>query len=379
MKTQFNGTANSESGVILIITLWVLLILSVVALGFSIELHLEARLARYQVDSHTAYYLAKAGIERAMVELKNDAVLDHKSRPAMYDGLDDSWSLTDDTKDIFDHVKLGDGTYTVNVVDEYSKLNINHASEQMLEGLFKALNFDDDDAKFYAGAIIDYTKVDDTYLFDTTQTKEEFYYPSEDSTEAKKHFKNAPYISPDELLQAPGMTPDILFTPREVYGGDPETKVALVDLVTVDGDGTMNINTASLPALTAVMVSLGEPDMDNAVTLAQKIIAHRNGADGEPGTDDDQPYSNPGEAAADLGSLNPVLSTRINAVLKTQSNLFEITSIGEVSRAKRKIKALVQRDWIVTQLTPEEQEEIENSFQATKEGVKLQINRWTEY
>ncbi len=372
----------TESGVILIITLWVLLILSVIALGFSIELHLEARLARYQVDSHTAYYLAKAGIERAMVELKNDLVLDHKSRTAIYDGLDDSWSWTDDTKDIFDHFKLGEGTYTVNVVDEYSKLNINYASEPMLEGLFKALNFDDDDAKFYAGAIIDYRKPDDTYLFDTTQSKEEFYYPSEDSTLAKAHFKNANdstgYVTPDELLQSPGMTPDILFTPREVYG-DPETKIALINLVTVDGDGTININTAPLPSLTAVVIGLGEPDMDNALTIAEKIISHRNGADGEPGTDDDQPYINAGQISGDIGPLSPVLATRINSVMKTSSNLFEITSVGEVSRAKKKIKALVQRDWIVTTLTPEEQEDIENSSVSTKEGVKLQIKRWMEY
>src|SRR5277367_4500671 len=109
MKNQ-SGNLSNDRGVILIITLWILLILSVIALGFSIELHLEARLARYQVDSHTAYYLSKAGIERAMVELKNDLVLDHKSRPAIYDGLDDSWSWTDDTKDVFDHVKLGEGT-----------------------------------------------------------------------------------------------------------------------------------------------------------------------------------------------------------------------------------------------------------------------------
>src|SRR4029077_9426641 len=133
---------------------------------------------------------------------------------------------------IYDHVKLGEGTYTVKVVDESGKVNINKASKKMLEGLFLALNFDKDDAKFYAGAIVDFRDPDDTYLNDTAQTEAEFYYPSEDSTTAKLHFKNSDFVSPDELLQVPGMTPEILYKPREIYG-DTQTKVALIDLVTV--------------------------------------------------------------------------------------------------------------------------------------------------
>ena len=39
------------------------LILSTIALGFAFEMHLESRLARYQLDSHTAGYLTQAGTQ----------------------------------------------------------------------------------------------------------------------------------------------------------------------------------------------------------------------------------------------------------------------------------------------------------------------------
>src|SRR5512146_1514401 len=107
----------------------------------------------------------------------------------------------------------------------------------------------------------------------------------------------------------------MLSTPREVYG-DPEKKVAMVDLLTVYGDGVVNINTATLPVMTAVVLGLGETDIDNAVTAAEKIIDHRDGSDDEPGTTDDKPYVNPAEVSNELGSYNPVLASRIGSSMK---------------------------------------------------------------
>src|SRR4030042_3955323 len=98
----------NQSGVVLVITLWILLILSTIALGFAFEMHLESRLARYQLDSHTALYLAQAGINRAMVELKNDLILDRKARPQAIDNLGESWANNEiSNEEYYTNIELG--------------------------------------------------------------------------------------------------------------------------------------------------------------------------------------------------------------------------------------------------------------------------------
>ena len=376
--TYSHSHNTSQSGVILITTLWILLILSVIALGFSIDLQLEARLARNQMDTHQAYYLARAGIVRAMVELKNDALLDHKSKTTIYDGLSDCWATNEDTEKIFKNVELEDGKYTVTVVDELSKLNINKASAKMFEGLFRALEFDEDDSKYFALAIVDYRDVDQSYNLDTTYTEEGFYYNNTDTTKAPEHFKNADFTSPEELLKVPGMTPSILYKKRKLYG-HPDVQVALIDLLTVHGNGLVNVNTAILPVLTAIILSLSEEDVDNSITIAQKIIDHRDGSDGEPGTTDDKPYTNPAEVGNDMGTSNAVLASAIVQALRTNTDMFNIISVGEISRSKTTVQSLVKREWVVTQLTDEERREFENENKGIKEGVKLQTLNWMEY
>lgn len=382
-KFQFNShpvfcsPVIQSRGAILVTTLWILMILSIIAMGFSIDLQLEARLSRNQLDIHQSYYLARAGINRAIIELKNDAMLDHKARKAVYDALSDSWALTEDTKKIFTDVEIGEGTYTVRVEDETGRLNINKATMKMFEGLFRSLNFDEDDSKMYAVAIIDYRDPDDLYALDTTITEEDFYFAGQDTTKIRK-FKNADYISPDELLRVPGITPEILYKKRPVKD-NPEMKVALIDLLTVEGDGLVNINTAPLPVITALILSFGQDmDVDDAMTIAQRIVDRRNGSDGEPGTSDDKPYTNTADVASELGTLNPILSSTISQGVRVTSNLFRITATGEINHARSTIQALVKREWVVTTLTDQEKKEFENETRTSKEGVQIQILRWNE-
>jgi type II secretory pathway component PulK len=367
-----------KDGVVLITTLWILLILSVLALGFTIDLQLEARMARTQMDTHQAYYLARAGVIRALVELKNDAILDHRTRNAIYDAPGDCWANNEETDKIYKDIELGEGTYTVKVQDELGKININKASLKMFEGLFQALDFKEDDAKFYATAIIDYRDGDDYYNQDSSYTEEEFYYGSKDTTHVKEHFKNAPFVSPIELLNVPGFKPEILYEPRAIYN-NPDNKVALIDLLTVEGDGMTNVNTAPLPVLTAMILGMVDEDVGNAISIAENLEDRILGVDRMPGTDDDKPFTNAGEVATELGPINPLLGARLSRTVRTDSNMFKIISVGKIGKAQTTVEALVKREWVVTILTPEELEMMENQFKGAREGVRVQILKWQEY
>ena len=74
----------SGEGVALIITLWVLLILSTMAAGFAYRMRLGIKMAGYQRDSFKALALAQAGVERAIAELK-------KLSEEGYTSLEQSW------------------------------------------------------------------------------------------------------------------------------------------------------------------------------------------------------------------------------------------------------------------------------------------------
>lgn len=371
---------NNSSGVVLIITLWILLILSTIALGFAFEMHLESRLARYQLDSHTASYLAQAGINRAMVELKNDLILDRKARPQIIDTLGENWANNENTDEYYTDIELGDGKYSVLVMDEYSKININYMTREMMVGLLTImhpeLEEDEDRINLIADAMIDYRDPDTQYWKDTTLDETTYYNPeSTDTVHPQYQMKNALFETVDELINLPGMTPELLYGKVELdeEGG---RKRSLYELLTVHGSGSININTAPYPVLVAWFRS-GVTELETAQDLAKQVIERRDGLDEQPGTDDDKSFQNINELGT-LSGMNPGIAAVLLGRGMVNTNLFQITATGEVHGAQKMIIALVSRDWVVRQLTEEEKEYIDNESKTTKEGVVLQIKQWIE-
>ena len=102
---------DSNKGSILITTLWIIAILSLLAMGIGFRSSLEVRLSKYNMDKLQAQYLAKAGIEKARERLLNDG---HPDYDTLYEcGI----SLEDEEtpESIFgaQSNKLGDGSFSV--------------------------------------------------------------------------------------------------------------------------------------------------------------------------------------------------------------------------------------------------------------------------
>lgn len=374
-----------NNGSILIVILWVILILSVLAIGFALEMQMEARLQRYQLDSKQAYQIARAGLERAIVELKNDLFLDRKARAFSADGHSDPWANNKFSEKYFNHIELGDGFYTVTVIDELSKLNLNKIGWQTIKRLLQKAGVDEAKAELIANAIIDYRDEDTLFCQDTTIDEDTYYnqYRTAEETTGKALYKlkNGPFESVDELLKVPFMDADLLYSERiplfdDSYSSGSDKKfTSLYNILTVYGTGQVNLNTASSPVLSAILSTVIPDDEEKIAELVENIIDKRNGFDDEEGTEDDELFAHPGQLTSVKGMELPIVH-RLAGQFVVNSDIYTIKSIGEVRKVKKVITVLVKRSWIQRPLTEEEKEEYEGKNLV--EGVNISILRWLE-
>ncbi len=243
----------NRRGSVLIIVLWSVFLLAMLAVAIHAYVTPYLGLSGKLMDRTKMYYFANAGVERAIFEVENDDT-------ELYDGLRDSWSSNDAA---FNNVSIGGGVFSAikdpaspdaasqyGLMDEEGKININRASQQVLKNLFeKIAQADPKDADALADSVIDWRDADDGAHKDG---KENDYY---ESLEHPYSCKNSDFEVKEELLLVAGVTPEIFD--------------AVKDHITIYGEGTVNVNTASIPAL----VSLG---LDEA--LAAKIVHFRDGA-----------------------------------------------------------------------------------------------------
>ncbi len=314
-----------NKGIALLIVLWILTILSVIALSFVYMMRLEIKMAKYQRDKTQAFYLARAGLERAIVQL----IIDKRSGRKV-DSLNERWSVNPDA---YENVNLSGGSYKVEVSDESGKININTASAGLLRVL--PVIKDAENRAEICDSIIDWR---DTNSNHELNGAEDNYYQA---LEESYHCKNGHLDTVEELLLVKGVTGDLLYeedanlnTAFLDEDRDSVSSIRLKDIITVYTDGKVNVNTAGLEVLSALI--------GGRVELAQNIIKHRAGADGVDGTEDDSPFSSAGKVTSIAGGAG---HGQFSKLIKVNSNVFKIVSVGSVddSRVTKKVEAIVDR------------------------------------
>jgi len=318
-----------SSGSVLIITLWVLSLLTVFSIGISTNVASQLNFASYFKNRLTMYYLAKAGISRTIAELFMD-------ENPQYDTLNEDLG---NNEEIFKEKELDSGCFSVmyslkdkdadvehilyGAMDEEGKININRAPAEVLVTLLQTLGeASEEEASDMVNAIIDWRDLDSSISLNGA---EDDYYTSLD---VPYECKDRDFQITEELLLVRGMTKDIF------------SKIK--DVITIYGEGRVNINTASFSTFYALA-----GDMD----FAGRIAEFRNGNDNIPGTEDDYIF----ETVEDLREIGPlfteesiILNRLITSnVLGVTSNVFRIGSYGILKRQeddlKRKIVCVVQR------------------------------------
>jgi general secretion pathway protein K len=136
--------ANKQSGMALVLVLWLVVLLSVIAAGHSRNTHIETRLAARQVDTSASRHVAEAIIQLAVLNL---LLSDHEE---YVDTSGRAWPVQ----------ALGRNA-TISIRRAGGYIDLNEADDTLLHALFLAGGADDSQARQLAHAVIDWRDRDD--------------------------------------------------------------------------------------------------------------------------------------------------------------------------------------------------------------------------
>lgn len=283
-----------KGGSILIVTIWIVALLSLFALSVTTHVRLAVRQERWAQDETFARQMLTTLAKRAVKQSRSD------EQPA-FDALNEPWAApfnADSNSLIQEFEGLSPAqrpfTASLSVEDEAGKININLASEDLL---IEAIRETDaaGNAASLARAIIDWRDPDsDGAAEGDMLNQERTYVPAnEDFT----HIEELSFVRDvtATVLSGEDFNDDGVLDPNEDDGDvlppqdnhDGLLQVGLRDLFTVYGNGEINVNGASEAVLEAVFRSTMAPP--DATALARKIVEQRRGPDEQEGTEDDRP------------------------------------------------------------------------------------------
>ena len=249
-----NSKFSSERGVALIMVLWIFMFLFVVAFDFSSSVREEGMAAQRYAEEGEGYYLALAGFQQGLYEL-----LIHypQSRPGVAppaDLFDGEWR----------EANLGEGHYSVRLVDETGKINLNRVDENTLRRIFTNLGVEEPRRTILVDSILDWRDEDDLHRINGAES--DYYLSLSPSYTAR----NGPFDTVGDLLWVRGVTPELF------YG--LEGQVGLIEIFTADSPmDRVNLRTA--PAEVCVAL-LGLPlDRCRAFVGERKVLSEKTLAD----------------------------------------------------------------------------------------------------
>jgi len=335
-----NILANNR-GIALLITISITTILVAAALEYN-------RRARYEVhstaavrDRMTLSYMASSGVHIAMAQLIKD------KGESNVDSLTEDWANPEKIDEILQGIPFENGKLSVVITDELGKIQVNalvkfpesrqfnEAQILIWERLLNGIGNEDDlkeDSSPTAiiNSLKDWLDSGDDEATTGLSGAESSYYEQQDPPYASR---NAPIADLNELLLIKGITP-------EIYYGS-EDRPGLAQYMTVHGlavgggtafswPGRININTADVPVLAAV---LGTENQD----LAQALYDFRQEMAAEKDVHD---FSNPKWYKNITGFGDVTLDARLITV---SSDVFRIKSTASINDTQSSAIAVVQR------------------------------------
>jgi general secretion pathway protein K len=265
MGSLGSTTAGNQKGIALLTVLWVLIILMVIVFSFSFLVRTEMLSTSFFKEETENRFLAEAGLERGIMELfYRKQNLNNK---LTLEGLE-VWKIDGRANT----GPIGDGTYTVKIVDESGKLNINTVPELVLKKLITNLGVDVDLVETIVDSIMDWKDKDDLVRLHGAES--DYYQSLPEPYKAK----NADFSTLEELLMVKGVTRELLFGTKEKKG--------LIDFLTVYGtSGGVNINAASKEVIMAVSPGIDTAGADQIIQFREnqemKSIAEIEGVLGQ--------------------------------------------------------------------------------------------------
>ena len=309
--------------------LWILAILSLASLGLAYRARVAIQTTKLSRERLRALYLCKAMLMRAIMELERDR--------NEFDSRNESWCRHEsfDNEGWLTGIGLdaGEGIEADYAVwDECGKLNVNAHSANYLWNL---ATLDSD----HAAAVLDWIDPDDVTIPGGAES--DHYSRLRPSYKAR----NGRVYALDELLAVKGITAELFLGAERHASASGRSDENLGEafasglraMLTVQGDGAVNLNTAPEQVLAAI---------SGISEHAAKAVADRaRGPDGVLGTRDDDPFKNLDELSTVYG-MTEYESAVLKSTCKVTSDVFSILCrarmrAGEVTKT---VRAVVVRD-----------------------------------
>ncbi len=243
------GSIFNSNGVALILTLWVTVLLTIIASSFARMARTEVQIVSNFRDETKAYYFARGGFQQAILALMKQVKT--TSRPDQE--FTGEWWNIDGTPNT---VSFNGGEAEIEVIDEGGKIDINIAMRDDLTRVFVAYGLEGSERDAIVDSILDWR--DENNFHRLNGAEDDYYMSLDEPYEAK----DAPFDTVDELLWVKGITPDIFYGKREDLaeyltedeeGEDNLAVTGLSEIFTVFSKSVkVNINAASLPVLISI-------------------------------------------------------------------------------------------------------------------------------
>ena len=280
---------NKRSGIMLLSVLWMLVILTVLAVGLGRSTNIELALTKHAIAQAKAKYYAFAGIEFS----KNQIKLDSKNKQSLF--FDNLYCFAVpkisevSAESLFKQNEIDDGYFSVrydvgdkNVLhlksgygflDEDRRININALNAKtasVIRELLILKGSGHDAANTIAYSIVDWVDADSRIVNETYGAEDDHY----SGLDRPYHCKNLPFDSKEELLLVKGMTAEIFSKIKDHITIFPKK-----------GRFFVNFDTTSVEVLKSIARSvtggLTNAEIIDADSAVEKIIVFRKGGDGK--------------------------------------------------------------------------------------------------
>jgi len=313
-----------ETGVALIMVLWVIAILSVVVLEFSFGMRTEANLAKNFKEEASLYALADGGLQRAIVELiyKHDSRIQQKRKVMKIEEIPpgkEEWRTDGRPNTISSSM----GKCEVRILGEDGKININTVSDTLLRKIIGNMGFVGEARDVVVDSILDWRDPDDFYRLNGAEN--DYYQSLPNPYECK----NGNLDTIEELLLIKGVTRDLFHGKRKQEEDGKSEKIGLKAIFSIYASGEqVDINSASSLVMRMVW---GIPK-----DVAQRLVKAR----------EEKPFENQVDMVRRVPEMAPFIGEIGGWIVYQPRRAYytiESTAIGQ-GEAVRSLKAIVKID-----------------------------------
>ena len=323
-RSAHPSSVNSR-GVALILVLWVMAILSVVALEFCFAMRTEVQIAQNFKEETQRYAIAQGGIERAIAELiyRNNTRMQQLRKTLKPEEVlpeEREW-VTDGRPYV---LPFDQGTCEVRATGEAGKININVVSDPTLRKIVNQLGLEGEARDVVTDSILDWRTPGELHRLNGA--KSDYYQSLKDPYDCK----NGNLDAIEELLLVRGVTPDLFYGKKAKREEDGTTtdRFGLRDVFSIYASGEqVDINSASA---TVLRVALGIPN-----EVAQQIVKER----------EEKSYANQGELLLKVPELSAFMGTIGTRILFQSPNPYytiESRAVNKGGGTGRGVKVIVK-------------------------------------